>query len=345
MVNLPDEIMLDICVRSPVKTIGRFRCVNKTWYKLLNESKFVQMHLDHATEINRLSLMLHHSWNPKTFQDEVYTIDYDPLSPTCTSCVNKNLPFVANHNYSLSLGFLGHCNGLICMKPVDISNLFLWNPSTNEYIDLPEAPPRPPFTTEDFSEDYCIEGGFGYDYKTRNFNVSSEQVCVHWEGLFAYVVVYPNSGVEVWELKDDNRVKKSYWNKLFTIDLKKYFGLGPRTKTTRQQLGKLLNAHEPNIVFLSETKNTNDYVKNILNKSIFYNVACQALVGIAGGLVVAWDNSVKLTISYQDDNQINFHVWDEKTKSNWVLTCMYGVFIKTIGKPTFGKWSIIWARI
>lgn len=52
--NLPDDVMLDICARLPVKSVRRFRCVNKSWYKLLNGRRFVQQHLHHAAEMDKL---------------------------------------------------------------------------------------------------------------------------------------------------------------------------------------------------------------------------------------------------------------------------------------------------
>ncbi|XP_026398244.1 F-box/kelch-repeat protein At3g06240-like [Papaver somniferum] len=169
MVNIPEEVMLDICVRLPVKSVGRFRCVNKFWYKLLNDHEFVQKHLDHATEINRLSLLLHHSFNLETIQEEVKTIDYNPSLSTCTGCFNiTNLPFVA-------LELLGHCNGLVFLSPCDLPDLYLWNPSTKEYKHLPEAPLDPALTTLHFYDDcfdiQFIEGGFGYDYNIEEFKV------------------------------------------------------------------------------------------------------------------------------------------------------------------------------
>ncbi|XP_026458815.1 uncharacterized protein LOC113359387 [Papaver somniferum] len=47
-------------------------------------------------------------------------------------------------------------------------------------------------------------------------------------------------------------------------------------------------------------------------------------IGTAGGLVVAWHKSTKLRVLHIDNNQVNCSIWDENTKSEWILTCMYG---------------------
>lgn len=77
---------------------------------------------------------------------------------------------------------------------------------------------------------------------------------------------------------------------------------------TRQQLGKHINTNKPNIIFLSETKQHHNFVKNTLRNSLFYNFVSQNPVGIAGGLIVAWDKSIRLSVLYHDNNQINCEI-------------------------------------
>ncbi|KAI3882336.1 hypothetical protein MKX03_026340 [Papaver bracteatum] len=52
------DILLNIIVRLPVKSILRFRCVSKAWCKLLKDPQFVREHPNHAIEMNRFSVMI-----------------------------------------------------------------------------------------------------------------------------------------------------------------------------------------------------------------------------------------------------------------------------------------------
>lgn len=45
------DIISDIVIRLPAKSIGWCRCISKAWYKLLKGSEFVKMHLNHANEM------------------------------------------------------------------------------------------------------------------------------------------------------------------------------------------------------------------------------------------------------------------------------------------------------
>ena len=43
--DLPDEIVLDILSKLPVKSLLRFRCVCKPWYSSIANPKFISTHL------------------------------------------------------------------------------------------------------------------------------------------------------------------------------------------------------------------------------------------------------------------------------------------------------------
>lgn len=81
------------------------------------------------------------------------------------------------------------------------------------------------------------------------------------------------------------------------------------------------------------------FVENTLHEFSYYNHVCQNPIGKAGGLVVAWDNTVRLKVLHHDDNQINCSVWDEKSKLEWVLTCMYGSPYNDVRKDK--SWQLV----
>lgn len=48
---------------------------------------------------------------------------------------------------------------------------------------------------------------------------------------------------------------------------------------------------------------------------------------------------MRFKVTFQDDNQINCSVWDERTKVDWILTCMYGSPYKDSRKDL--SWSVV----
>ncbi|XP_026416596.1 uncharacterized protein LOC113312039 [Papaver somniferum] len=90
------------------------------------------------------------------------------------------------------------------------------------------------------------------------------------------------------EIDNNQFVKTLSWN---------CQGLGH--KNTRQQLENLVLSQNPDILFLSETKQLKPFVEKTLNKYLYYNCVCHDPVGSAGGLAVSWD------ISYKDSRKDN----------------------------------------
>lgn len=46
--SLPDEIMVEILIRLPVKSLCRFKAVNRTWLELISSKRFIKQQLAHA---------------------------------------------------------------------------------------------------------------------------------------------------------------------------------------------------------------------------------------------------------------------------------------------------------
>ena len=122
---IPGEIIANILVCLPVKSLKRFQCVCKQWNNLIKTPSFIQHHLRHSTHHNS-SLVL----------GPAYSNDYHLLSFYC------DLKFREFENFPCSLRGLclvGSSNGLLCFvewnqRP---STLLLWNPATREERQIP----------------------------------------------------------------------------------------------------------------------------------------------------------------------------------------------------------------
>ncbi|KAK7839379.1 putative f-box protein [Quercus suber] len=51
--NLLQDLIAEILIRLPVKSVVRFLCVSKEWYSLITSSYFIKMHLKFSIETNR----------------------------------------------------------------------------------------------------------------------------------------------------------------------------------------------------------------------------------------------------------------------------------------------------
>ncbi|XP_026378864.1 F-box protein CPR1-like [Papaver somniferum] len=89
MASLPEDMMMVILSKLPVKSLSRFMCVCKPWYELLKDPKFTKMHLHDAIENNKFSVLL------RSFKDEgdayYHTIDFDVTSSSYHMVVQLNL--------------------------------------------------------------------------------------------------------------------------------------------------------------------------------------------------------------------------------------------------------------
>ncbi|KAL3642370.1 hypothetical protein CASFOL_013185 [Castilleja foliolosa] len=161
---LPEEIMVCILTRLPVKTIIRFKSVCKSWLELLSTREFVKMHQGQF------------SANPKNQSAILYHVDELRSSTTCLLNIDSNenqkpttttildYPFPVNNSMML---FVGCINGLICMgfRGIGVREGFvLWNPVMKLFKIVREP------INESLEFGYVNEG-FGYDAECDDFKV------------------------------------------------------------------------------------------------------------------------------------------------------------------------------
>ncbi|OVA01230.1 F-box domain [Macleaya cordata] len=200
MSSLPEDIIVDITSRLPVKSILRFRCVCKPWCKLFSGPEFVKMHLKHVVEKKKFNLMITDGGN-------LYLLDHDSLSSLsfvtkCNKGTAIDYPY-KTQNYIVEI--LGSCNGLVCINP-DKYVICIWNPSTKEYKKLPTLE-QLEFIPTYLS--YRITFGFGYncnieDYKLVRITAGSNR---------SEVMVY-SLGSNTWKRIQDIRYNPCYGEQL-----------------------------------------------------------------------------------------------------------------------------------
>ncbi|KAI3869299.1 hypothetical protein MKX03_010515 [Papaver bracteatum] len=162
--NLPWDILSDILIRLPLKSIVRFRCVNHSWYNHLKCPKFLKARDDYAVEMGKFNLMFHN-------QNDIYTFSYDTSLSTCERTSHIEYPTESDEK---EIEVLGCCNGLVLLRHIDLMDdtslsyviIILWNPTTNECKRLPNPP-----TGKQAKDRSYVEYGFGYDEQIEDFKV------------------------------------------------------------------------------------------------------------------------------------------------------------------------------
>ncbi|KAM3249592.1 hypothetical protein T459_07501 [Capsicum annuum] len=147
---LPDEIIIEILLRLPVKSLLKLRCVSKSLFFLLSSSQFMKSQINFCVkeckDVNfRLVVAVGKMCNIYSLGLKFGEVDF-PLKHPFGSCK-----------------FLGSCNGLICLTPMSFK-LMLWNPCTGKYKEFQDS------YVQSVGSCY-IRYGFGYDVVNDDFKV------------------------------------------------------------------------------------------------------------------------------------------------------------------------------
>ncbi|KAL6971096.1 hypothetical protein U1Q18_030778 [Sarracenia purpurea var. burkii] len=159
MSRLPEEIVAKILLRLPVKSLGRCKCVSKSWLSLISDPFFVKSHLNQAVSDADSGCF-------RIFTFPFHSIDYE--SPSSFEDVDDD---DRDNDALVDLDFLyrepdegieivGSCNGLICLL-YGTNCFILWNLTTRDSRELPPPPSSSPNTVRGFGcrsslDDYMV---------------------------------------------------------------------------------------------------------------------------------------------------------------------------------------------
>ncbi|CAL0319614.1 unnamed protein product [Lupinus luteus] len=147
MNHIQEDILVEILKHLPVKTLMQFRCVCKSWLRLITDPFFINTHLHFHTNSNRIIF-------PRKFEPPL-SISPDPY---LNSTHKLNLPYIKDFTFYY---VKGHCHGLLCLI-IDDGTIVLWNPSINQHTTLP-IPKKFKKTREVL--------GFGFDSSINDYKI------------------------------------------------------------------------------------------------------------------------------------------------------------------------------
>ncbi|KAF5441920.1 hypothetical protein F2P56_037130 [Juglans regia] len=150
--HLPENVIVEILLRLPVKSLVRFRCVSKRWRSLISDSRFAKSQFRRASERSQRLLI--------TSGSEIRSLDCEALFEHSTTPSVLAVPFQKRGRY---VSIIGSCNGLVCVALYSHRDFYIWNPSTGNYRKLPD----PGISLRG----HIYRHGFGYDPSTDDYKL------------------------------------------------------------------------------------------------------------------------------------------------------------------------------
>ncbi|KAL5983421.1 hypothetical protein ACLOJK_017506 [Asimina triloba] len=152
----PDDVILQILVRLPVKSLFRFKTVCKLWCRLPSEKFFI------------------HFYNEISLKDSMVLVEMRKSSSADCNFVCVDRSSCASE---FSLGFLNDrvkirasCNGLLCCSSIPNRGVYyVCNPMTRECKMLPRSRERP--FSRYHPDDEAMLVGLAADPSAKKFNV------------------------------------------------------------------------------------------------------------------------------------------------------------------------------
>ena len=202
--KLPLEIIENILLRLPVKSVIRCKSVCKGWFSLISEPYFVKTHLHQPQTQARSWFCIIDDGEPDinySTQIRAFTTNCEAFSDDSGGSMGFNYLFnIGNFKYPVKL--LDSCDGLLCIVDFD-GKIVLWNPSTRQCNLLPPNP------------NTCYSSGchgFGFDSSTDDYKVVAVSIVLEHGGLTGgyefepslhNLNVYSRSVVDVFSLKSN----------------------------------------------------------------------------------------------------------------------------------------------
>ncbi|KAL6195346.1 hypothetical protein ACLB2K_030965 [Fragaria x ananassa] len=164
---LPLEIIRQILAWLPVKSIGRFRCVKKSWNSLTRDPKFIKLHYDKATEHEDVLYQRRRVFLSDMWMLYFFNLD-ESLSRVNLDDNSRNRVVVDKTCVQDFMGLAIHSNGLLFMRSC-YHEFSLFNTAINQTKNLP-CPP----TYDMWTDEVC---GYGFDVSALDYTVVHGHFC------------------------------------------------------------------------------------------------------------------------------------------------------------------------
>ncbi|KAF8036270.1 hypothetical protein BT93_C2095 [Corymbia citriodora subsp. variegata] len=198
-VELPVDMVTDILVRLPVKTLLQFKCVSKPWCSIIAEPFFADSVLASFLACPSVSTVVSicNPFGPGGSLCRFFRLDHQTGLSTPIP-----LPDMPSGPH---VKVLGSINGFICLNDEDLTHLC--NPSTREIAALPLTGPNFPAHLLGKIESFAA---LGYDPASKRYKVLKTWILyLQYGGVVAAHKVL-TLGTNSWRIVDDCPIKSPW---------------------------------------------------------------------------------------------------------------------------------------
>ncbi|KAL5731511.1 hypothetical protein ACHQM5_004232 [Ranunculus cassubicifolius] len=218
--DLPWGIICSILSRLPLKSIGQFMCVSKSFCGIKNDSYFVELHMRNA-KFQPVNYILKEIPEFAEFRKQFYFPTENP--DISRDDQDKTLYLVGEEKENMNmtkiqiidelrhetLRLVGSCNGLLCFsrgKDDRLSeSIIIYNPITREYMQVPATSSNvgPMYSA------FNVRISFVFDAISRKYKlVVIHCVNRYGKGLEAYILTLGEDSWRIWKLSSELQFRK-----------------------------------------------------------------------------------------------------------------------------------------
>ncbi|KAK4269901.1 hypothetical protein QN277_022998 [Acacia crassicarpa] len=177
--HLPSEIVEEILLRLPVKSVVKFTSVCKAWNSLIKNQTFIHDHLNHAIDQASndsifLNLCLSKDIGRGHYQKEDFYSLYSVNQQTDHHFSVERFPLSHLFQPDRHTLFAGICNGLVCYADYSLlhsATILIWNPLLRKYVVLPKPIMTCKKRDRQHYAKYDLCFGLGFDSKNNDYKV------------------------------------------------------------------------------------------------------------------------------------------------------------------------------
>ncbi|XP_075498763.1 F-box protein CPR1-like [Primulina tabacum] len=290
---LPEDVMLDIVLRLPVKTLLQFKCVSTYWCTLIESPGFVKRHFNHKSNPERL---LVRNYRPDT-DEYAYALFHDETFSGFEEPDHLQMPITVG-------SLLGPVDGLFLVVGRS-GNMALLNPSMRQLRPIPLLHPD----VKPHLSPYDDLLGFGWDESGKDYKVISIQY--FWNDELD--IPHDPSIVSIYSLRSDS------WRHFEDVDL---------ANSGHCSYKSLCNTYLNGVYYWFTELNDQDVSILAFDMSLetFCEIKVPDCIKARGGDLALYGDSVALISCDLDRNDKCVDIWVLKEESCWIKCLNIGPF-------------------